>query len=141
MIRPHVQQIGDLLEHHRYSDQVGRRLHAIAGESLRLAGWTAFDAGQHPQAQRYWVAALHAAHTAGDRALGANILGFMSRQAIELGQIRESVTLAETALTGYPSASPKVAAILDLRAAQAHAHDGATTECRRAIRRCFRPPR
>ncbi|MGH3770664.1 MAG: hypothetical protein ACRDRW_04580 [Pseudonocardiaceae bacterium] len=137
LIRANLRHVLGLLDQRRYTDSVGRRLHATAGELTRLAGWSAMESGQHPQAQRYWVAALHAAHTAGDRALGANILGFMSMQAKDLGQIREAVTLAETARAGYPGASPRVAAILALRAAEAHAGDQATTECRRALDTAF----
>jgi tetratricopeptide (TPR) repeat protein len=102
-----------------------------------LAGWLSFDSGHHPQAQRYWVAALHAAHAAGDRALGGNIVGFMSAQAIDLHQVREAVTLAATARAGYPGATPRVAAVLDLRNAQAHAHDRALNESRRALDSAF----
>lgn len=116
---------------------MGRRLHATAGELLRLAGWLAFDSGRHPQAQRYWIAGLHAAHAAGDRALGANVVGSRSLQAKDLGQLRESVTLAETAKAGYPGGTPRVAAICDLRAAEAHACDGAVTACRRALDTAF----
>ncbi len=61
----------------------------------------------------------------------------MSAQAIDLGQIRESVTLAETARVGYPGATPRVAAILDLRTAQAHAYDRSVTACRRALDSAF----
>ena len=106
LVRGQLRYVLDLLDQHRYTDSVGRRLHATAGELMRLAGWLSFDSGCHPQAQRYWVAGLHAAHAAGDRALGANIIGFMSAQAIDLGQIRESATLAETAQAGYPGATP-----------------------------------
>ncbi|MEO7193280.1 MAG: hypothetical protein ABIZ05_00415, partial [Pseudonocardiaceae bacterium] len=137
LVRANLRHVLGLLDQRRYTDTVGRRLHATAAELMRLAGWSAMDGGQHPQAQRYWVAALHAAHAAGDRALGANILGFMSMQAKDLGQIREAVTLAETARAGYPGTSPRVAAILDLRAAEAHAHDQASTECRRALDTAF----
>ncbi|MGH3833950.1 MAG: hypothetical protein ACRDRS_26505, partial [Pseudonocardiaceae bacterium] len=137
LVRANLRHVLSLLDQRRYTDTVGRRLHATAAELMRLAGWSAMDGGQHPQAQRYWVAALHAAHAAGDRALGANILGFMSMQAKDLGQIREAVTLAETARAGYPGASPRVAAILALRAAEAHAGDQATTECRRALDTAF----
>ncbi len=115
------------------TDTLGRRLHATAGELMRVAGWLSLDSGHHPQAQRYWVAALHAAHAAGDRALGANVIGFMSAQAIDLGQIRESVTLADTARAGYPGVTPRVAGICDLRAAEACAQDRSVTECRRAL--------
>ncbi|MBV9730089.1 MAG: hypothetical protein JO309_11935 [Pseudonocardiales bacterium] len=115
LVRAHLRHVLGLLDQRRYTDSVGRRLHATAAELMRLAGWSALEGGQHPQAQRYWVAALHAAHAAGDRALGANIVRSMSEQAEDLGQIRESVTLAETARAGYPGASPRVAAMLDLR--------------------------
>lgn len=136
-VRDHLRNVLSLLDQRSYSDSVGRRLHATVGEVMRLAGWCALEGGYQPQAQRYWIAALHAAHTAGDRALGANVVRFMSEQAEDLGQIRESVTLAETARVGYPGASPRIATMLDLRAAVTHAHDRATTECRRALDAAF----
>jgi len=96
LVQAHLRHVVELLDQRRYPESVGRRLHATAGELMRLAGWLAFDSGKHPTAQRYWVAALHAAHAAGDRALGAHIVSSMSLQAKDLRQIRESVTLAET---------------------------------------------
>ncbi len=137
VVRAHARYVADLIEHRRYGDAVGRRLHASCGELLRLAGWLSFDSGQHAHAQRFWVAGLHAAHSAGDRALGANILGFMSCQAKDLGQYREAVNLAEAARRGYPGATPKVAAILDLRAAEAYANDRDPAACRIAIDSAF----
>lgn len=112
MVRAHVRQVVQLIDHSSYTDTVGRRLHSNAGELLRLAGWLAFDGGQHAGAQRYWMAALRAAHTAGDRALAANTLGFMSCQAKDIKQPLEAVTLAESARAGYRGASPRVSAIL-----------------------------
>ncbi|MGW4370299.1 hypothetical protein ACWEKT_32105 [Nocardia takedensis] len=137
MVRAHLRQVVGLIEHSSYTDQVGRRLFSNAGELLRLAGWLAFDAGQHPRAQRFWIGALRAAHTAGDQALAANTLGFMSCQAKDIREPREAVNLAETARRGYHDASPRVSAILALRAAEAHATNGAATECRRAIDDAF----
>lgn len=132
LVHGHLRYVTTLLHHGRYDDTTGRRLHATAAELLRLAGFVAFDDGQHGLAQRYWVAGLHAAHTAGDRALGANIIGFMSCQAKDLGGGREAVLLAQTARTGYPGASNRVTAILELRAAEAHANDQTATATRRA---------
>lgn len=137
LVHQHLTGIVALLEERRYTDTVGKRLHATAGELLRLAGWLAFDNGHHPAAQRFWIAGLYEAHAAGDRGLGANILGFMSCQAKDLGQIRQAVTLAETARTGYPDTSPKVGMILDLRAAEAYANDKSTTDTRRALDTAF----
>lgn len=137
LVRQHLSTVVGLLEHRRYSDTVGRRLHAASGELLRLAGWLSFDEGRHAQAQRFWIAGLYEAHAAGDRGLGANILGFMSCQAKDLGQIRQAVTLTETARAGYPTTSPKVAAILDLRAAEAYANGQSVNETRRALDAAF----
>ncbi|MGH3913028.1 MAG: hypothetical protein ACRDTC_06415 [Pseudonocardiaceae bacterium] len=137
LIRGQLRYVFDLLDQRRYSDVVGKRLHSTAAELMRLGGWSEFEGGHHPQAQRYWVAGLHAAHAAGDRALGANIVRSMSEQAEDLGHIRAAVTLAETARSGYPGATPRVTAMLDLRAAEAYAHDGAVTECRRALDTAF----
>lgn len=137
LVRDQLRHVLRQLDQRSYTDTVGRRLHATAAELMRLAGYLAFDGSHHPQAQRYWIAGLHAAHAAGDRALGANIVGFMSEQAKALGQIREAVTLAETARAGYPGATPRIAALCDLRLAYAHAYDQASTECRRALDSAF----
>jgi hypothetical protein len=131
LVHEHLRYVTSLLREGRYSDTVGRRLHATASELLRLAGFVAFDDAQHGRAQRYWVAGLHAAHTAGDRALGANILGFMSCQAKDLDGGREAALLADTARSGYTGSSGKVTAILALRAAEASASDQSATQTRR----------
>jgi hypothetical protein len=137
LVTANLGAVVDLLRNRRYSESTGRRLHSSAAELLRLQGFLAFDAGHHAQAQRSWVAALHAAHAAGDRGLGANILGFMSCQAKDLGQTREAIGLAETARAAYPGTSAKVQAILDLRAAEAYAVDGDITGSRRALDDAF----
>lgn len=137
LVHQHLRYATDLLDNRTYTDTVGRRLHATTAELLRLAGFISFDSGLHARAQRYWIAALHAAHTAGDRALGANILGFWSCQAKDIGQTREAITLAETARAGYHGATPAVTAILELRAAEAHANNQDPTPTRRAIDAAF----
>ena len=137
LVGEQLRYVTSLIENRRYREAVGRRLHGSAAELLRLGGWLAFDSGRHGLAQRHWIGALHAAHAAGDRAIGANILGFMSCQAKDLGQVQEAITLAETARAGYPGASPQVTAILHLRAAEAYANDHANTACRRAIDEAF----
>lgn len=137
LVRQHLSTVVGVLRDRRYPESVGRRLHATAGELLRLAGWLSFDGGQHTQAQRFWIAGLYQAHAAGDRGLGANILGFMSCQAKDLGQLRQAVTLAETARASYPATSPMVTAILDLRAAEAYANNRSTADTRRALDSAF----
>lgn len=137
LVRQHLGTVVEVLRDRCYTDSVGRRLHATAGELLRLAGWLSFDDGHHSQAQRFWIAGLYQAHAAGDRGLGANILGFMSCQAKDLGQLRQAVTLAETAWASYPATSPKVSTILDLRAAEAYANNRSVADTRRALDNAF----
>src|SRR5262249_30725320 len=120
----HVRHVLEMIDNGQYSDTVGRRLYGATAELMRLGGWLSFDAGQHAQAQRFWLAGLRCAHVASDRATGANILGCMSDQAKDLSRYGEAVRLAEAARHGYPGASPKVSAILHLRAADAYAPTG-----------------
>ena len=68
--------------------------------SGQLCGWAAYDAGQQGLAQRYYIGALRAAHSADDRPLGAYILGCMAEQVARQGRPAEAVTLIETALAG-----------------------------------------
>jgi Helix-turn-helix domain len=131
--RNHAGSVLNLLRNHSYTESVGTRLHAAAAESLRLAGWLSFDACRHGQAQRYWLASLRAAHAAGDRSIGANVLAFMSYQATFLEQYGEAIRLAEAARQGYGGQSPRIRAMVNLRAAVAYASAGEANPCRAAI--------
>jgi tetratricopeptide (TPR) repeat protein len=133
LVRGQVGYVLNLLRHHSYTAAVGARLHGAAAETMRLAGFLSFDAGSHAQAQRYWIASLRAAHAAGDRSLGSNVLGFMSCQAKDLELHDEAIKLSEAARQGYIGRSPRVKAILNLRAAQAYAQTGEIGACRDAI--------
>lgn len=133
LVSAQVRYVIDMLRNRSYSASVGARLHSSAAELLRLAGWLSFDAGKQARAQRYWIAALRAAHAANDRAIGANVLGFMSCQAKDIGLYDEAIKLSEAARRGYQGSSPRVGAILNLRAAQAYAHTGESKTCRTAI--------
>jgi tetratricopeptide (TPR) repeat protein len=137
VVRTQTDYVVGLLQNGSYTDTIGRRLHTTVAELLRLAGWLSFDSGRHADAQRCFIAALHAAHSAGDRELGANVLGFMSCQAKDLGKYDEATKLADTALAGYTGASPRVSAILHMRAAQAYANAGDATETRRSIEAAY----
>jgi tetratricopeptide (TPR) repeat protein len=137
IVSAQARYVTGLLRNGKYTDSVGRRLHGSLGELLRLGGWVSFDNGQPAQAQRFWLAGLHAAHTAGDNALGANVLGFMSEQAWTLGQLDDAARLAGTAVAGYKGSSRRVAAILHMRAAQPLAMLGDSANCRANIDAAF----
>ncbi|MGH3928418.1 MAG: hypothetical protein ACRDTF_00395 [Pseudonocardiaceae bacterium] len=126
-----------LLRNSSYTEEVGRRLHAVAAEFGRLAGWLAFETNQPALAQRYFLAALRAAHVSGDRGIGANILGYMSVQAAQSNTPRDAVVLAESALTAEQALTPAVAASLYGRLALGAAYAGDATTCRRSQDRAF----
>lgn len=133
LVQAQISFVARLLREGRYTDSLGRRLHGTLGELLRLGGWVSYDDGNLAQAQRFWISSLHAAHAAGDTALGANVLGFMSEPAWNLGRPHDAVKLTATALAGYKGRSPHVSAILNMRAALPFAVRGDTLDCKRAI--------
>jgi tetratricopeptide (TPR) repeat protein len=119
----------EVLEHSRYAAALGQRLHALAAELGRMAGWASFDAGLHAAAQRYWIGALHAAHASGDRMLGANVLKSMSLQCYDFALPHEALALAQSAYAGTKQSIPRARAMLALREARAHAALGDANAC------------
>ncbi|MFC7527553.1 transcriptional regulator [Actinoplanes sp. GCM10030250] len=133
LIDAELGMVVEVLEQSSYTAVVGKRLYRLAAELGRMAGWASFDAGMHAAAQRYWVAALHAAHAANERLMGANILKSMSLQCYDFSLPREALALASSAYTGAVTATPRAAAMLALRLARAHAALGEATACERVI--------
>jgi tetratricopeptide (TPR) repeat protein len=137
VVREHLRLVVGLLHNAAYPEEVGRRLHAVAAELGRLAGWLAYDTNQQAIAQRYFITALRAAHVSGDRAIGANILGYMSLQASESGSPRDAVALAESALVAERELTPTVAASLYGRLVAGAGGIGEELIARRAQERSF----
>jgi hypothetical protein len=136
-VREDLRLVLALLNNAAYTEEIGRRLHAVAAELGRLAGYLAYDTNQHAAAQRYWLAALRSAHLSGDRAIGANILSFMSEQAVRLGNPRDAVALVESALDVERALTPAVAAWLHGRLAVGAGRMGEELTARRAQDRSF----
>lgn len=126
---PAVSTIADVLDREAvpllsasYTDRVGRRLFALTAQLARLAGWAAYDAGQHGLAQARYVQALRYAKAAGDIPLGAYILACQSLQATWLGDPRTAVDLAQGALAGAAGHAPdRVLAMCRIAEARGHA--------------------
>ncbi|MEV6599669.1 transcriptional regulator [Actinoplanes sp. NPDC051346] len=124
----------DVLNDSSYTSALGIRLYALAAELSRMAGWASFDAGLHAAAQRYWISALHLAHAADDRLLGANILKSMSLQCYDFAMPAEALALAQSAYAGSEDSQPRAKAMLALREARAHAALKDAKSCERLIR-------
>jgi hypothetical protein len=127
--------VAGLLDHASYDEQTGRQLHVALAELGQFTGFVARDAGRPALAQRYWIAALRAAHTADDAALGAYILFSMAQQAVEeQDRPAEAVTFIETALAGTRGRqTPALMACLHRNQAKAQAVLQDATACARAL--------
>ena len=68
-----------------------------AAEVAQLLGWTAYDAGRHGAAQRYFMQALRLADEANDRLLGGRLLANLSHQANYLGRFDDALHFARAA--------------------------------------------
>ncbi|MCQ8772064.1 sporulation protein [Streptomyces telluris] len=108
----------------RYSERDGRDLFSVTAEMARLAGWTAFDAGQHQTAQRHYIQALRLAKAAGDIHLGSYILATMAMQSMMRGFASQAIDMAQGAYERVPAADPRVLGFAKLIEARAHARDG-----------------
>jgi hypothetical protein len=133
LVDSELRMVTDLLLKGSYTDVIGQRMYSIAAELGRIAGWTSLDAGYHAAAERYWLAALRAAHTAGDRGVGANILKCMSLQRIDTDRIDEALAIAHAGQEGAAHEPARVLAMLTVRAARAHAARGDVADCERLI--------
>lgn len=122
-----------LLANATFAEAVGRRLFAVVGELAQLAGWVASDAGQYRQAQRQYLAGVHAAREAGDRVLGAQLLSSLSYQLANIGAPEDAVLVARSAATGAQGATPVVRTLFLERLAWASAKAGEHEATRRTL--------
>jgi hypothetical protein len=123
-VRDQFDVVARMLREQSYSARIGKRLHVALAELGQIAGFMAFDGNHHGLAQRYFLAGLHSAHTAGDRALAANILGMLAYQAAECGKVSDSLQLAAAAEAGAASTGATVRAMVQDRLTRCHAAAG-----------------
>lgn len=117
-----------------FSDQVGRELFSVTGELSRLAGWTAFDTGEHDVAQRHFIQALRLARAGGDVQLGCYVLTTMAMQSLLRGFAGEAVDMAQGAFErAKGQAAPRVLAFTKLIEARAHARENNAKSASRSL--------
>nr|WP_234307625.1 MULTISPECIES: sporulation protein [unclassified Streptomyces] len=117
-----------------FSDAVGRELFSVTAELSRLAGWTAFDVGQHDAAQRHFIQALRLARAGRDVQLGCYVLTTMAMQSLLRGFASEAVDMAQGAFERAKGhAAPRVLAFTKLIEARAHARDNDPKAASRAL--------
>jgi hypothetical protein len=129
-----LHEVTDLLQEPQ-PEETARRLFRCAAELAELAGWMSYDVGLQPNAQKYFVLALHAAKEAGDKPLGSYVLSSMSRQMIHLGRPDDALELIHLAQYGSRDcATSRTQAMLYAMEARAYANMGQPSKCKRAVR-------
>jgi hypothetical protein len=115
-----------------------RELFVATAELAQMLGWSAYDAGRHGAAQRYFVHALRLAREADDSLMGARLLSNLSHQANYLGDFTHAVQLARAAQSAAASRGPSSSttlAMLTSMEARALASLGDRRGCASALSR------
>lgn len=132
----HLDLLLRLLKRGTRTEATGRKLAGIAADTATQTGWFAFDAGQHTEAQRYFFAALRAAHASGDVRLGAGALSYIAIHAYSTGHPRDAVVAAQAAREKIKMLrAPALEAMLLTRQARGHAVLGEYQATLRALGR------
>ncbi|MEW2704324.1 helix-turn-helix transcriptional regulator [Streptomyces koyangensis] len=128
----HLATVTDLIADATYTADQAARLHTLGARLAQTVGWTRFDAGQHAAAARLWHGALHSAHAARDRDLGAGIISDLAYQATWRRDPATAAAILQHAVarTEHPTAR----ALLHLRLARAQAALGDAGDCRASLR-------
>ncbi|MFJ1639451.1 helix-turn-helix transcriptional regulator [Streptomyces sp. NPDC088256] len=131
LLNAHLTTVTEFISESRYTPSAGQRLHTLAASLSQAIAWQHFDERRHASAGRFWHAALHNAHTAHQRDLGAGILSDLAYQLLWLKDARSAADVLEHAIprTQHPTAR----SLLHLREARALAALGEGGLCRRAL--------
>ncbi|MER0476924.1 tetratricopeptide repeat protein [Streptomyces sp. Edi2] len=130
-------EVAEYLRSRAVSEQVRRELFSAAGELVYLAGWTGFDANEHPLAQHYFQLATQLAADAGDGPLAGHILRAMAHQAVDLHQPGRALQFADASMESrrYSEATSREKALLGVVHARSLAAAGRKRDAGIALNR------
>jgi transcriptional regulator with XRE-family HTH domain len=122
------------LLHERHPEPVRREIFSAAAEVAELLGWSAYDAGRHGIAQRYYTQGLQLAAASEDPVIVGRMLSSLSHQANYLGRYDEALQFARAAQTsGKGRASDTVMALFLAYEARALASSGDAKMCAKVL--------
>jgi hypothetical protein len=124
-----------LAERGSYDAATGQGLRELVGETARHAGSMAFDAGQHADARRWWLEAMHWARLTEADSVGIGAMAAMAHQAADQRRPREAIDLAAVARRTARAATPRLTSLLLAREALGHAGAGDATAASACLRR------
>jgi hypothetical protein len=114
---------------HQLGAPSSRRMGSVVAELARLAGWAGVDMGRASAAECYFAAGLRAAHDAGDRITGANIIKSWGLLLVESGRSHDAEVLVAAARRAIGGAPTRVHAMLRVREARVQASLGNSSVC------------
>nr|WP_157121803.1 hypothetical protein [Nocardia miyunensis] len=129
--------IAEILDGCSHTTALARRLFAVASQLAQMAGWTAFDSGEHGLAQRMYLLALRAAVAADDRALGALVLSCIAQQQTWRGRPRDAISIMSALDTARHPMLPRAQSLLLMRQARSFAASGMHIETMSSLQRAY----
>lgn len=127
-------QIAEILRDCTYTTDRARRLLSVAGQMAQMAGWIAFDHGEHGLAQRMYLLGLRAAAAAGNRMLGALILSCIALQQSWRGRGQDAAAIMRAVEHGLRQPlPPRAQAVMAIRRARAFADVGRAVDTAAAL--------
>jgi transcriptional regulator with XRE-family HTH domain len=126
--------IAALLEHARYSDDVGAQLVELTGRAYMAAGWLATDAGRHDQAHGFYTEALSYADQADNPEIRVHALLNLALHAQIQRRPRQMLRYVDAAERALPAEPPgRAPAVVLMRRGRALAMLGERDESARAF--------
>lgn len=127
-----VEKTAAMLKDGNCNATVRRELLNLLAEQAQQAGWAAFDAGWHQEAQQLYHRSFTAAQEAGTPALAGNALAFRSYQLLALGTVATELTDKSIAIAAG-KVDPAVKSLLYQRGAWTYAVGGHAEQAARAL--------
>lgn len=127
-----VERTAGLLKDASFSGPVRQELLTLFAEEAQQAGWAAFDAGWHAQAQQLYERSFTAAREAHDAALVGNALALRAYQTISNGSDATGLTDKSLSIAGS-DVHPAVKSLLYQRGAWTYAVAGDAQKATEAL--------
>jgi tetratricopeptide (TPR) repeat protein len=136
-VRAHLQDVTELLRYGSFGSRTRQWLCSIAGEIASLAGWLMWELDDGNGATAYFRSGIQAASEAGDRALGAYLVGCFACQPLyrERPEARLRHLCQRTFGFAQTDAAPATRAWLAVLEAEANALLGRAGDCFKALNR------
>ncbi|MGI5484951.1 hypothetical protein [Streptomyces lavendofoliae] len=117
------------------TEALQKQMYSAAASLAYLAGWKAYDAGEHGLAQRYYLQAFSLARSSGNRADQAYVLRILAHHGMDNRQPEHVLGLADQAIRLSRGVDPATESLFVICRARALAESGRFADARREAER------